>query len=65
MVIQTDGQVVSFVPSLFEAHPSCISERGVQKHGLDLSTSKLIGCFKDDPILRHEFLATVSVYLKP
>nr|WP_245470864.1 GTP cyclohydrolase I [Bradyrhizobium guangzhouense] len=53
------------MPSLFEAHPSCISERGVQKHGLDLSTSKLIGCFKDDPILRHEFLATVSVYLKP
>ncbi|MGX4804886.1 GTP cyclohydrolase I FolE [Bradyrhizobium guangdongense] len=48
-----------------KAEHHCISGRGVQKHGVDLSTSRMIGCFKDDPMLRQEFLATVSADLKP
>jgi GTP cyclohydrolase I len=34
--------------------------RGVRKHEADLVTSRLLGCFRDDPILRQEFMALVD-----
>jgi GTP cyclohydrolase I len=37
----------------------CMSSRGVHKHGTDMVTSRLTGCFRDDPALRGEFFAAV------
>ena len=42
----------------------CISSRGVKKHGVDLTTSRMLGCFRNDPMSRQEFLAMVNADLK-
>jgi GTP cyclohydrolase I len=36
-----------------------MSSRGVEIHGADLVTSRMLGCFRDDPTLRREFLMIV------
>lgn len=33
-----------------------MSTRGVHKPDTDLVTSRMLGCFRDDPQLRQEFL---------
>ena len=35
----------------------CMSTRGVRKSDTDLVTSRMLGCFRDDPRLRREFLS--------
>jgi GTP cyclohydrolase IA len=35
----------------------CMSTRGVRKCDTDLVTSRMLGCFRDDPHLRREFLS--------
>jgi GTP cyclohydrolase I len=35
----------------------CMSTRGVRKSDTDLVTSRMLGCFHDDPHLRREFLS--------
>ncbi len=42
-----------------EAVHHCMSTRGVHKRGSDMVTSRLTGCFRDDPALRSEFFAAV------
>ncbi len=38
----------------------CMSSRGVHKAGTDMVTSRMIGAFKDDPLVRQEFLSLVD-----
>jgi GTP cyclohydrolase I len=45
---------------LIRASHHCMTARGVNKPDTDLVTSRMLGCFRDDPQLRQEFLgATV------
>ena len=37
----------------------CISSRGVHMHGTDLVTSRMLGCFRDNPMTRQELMAMV------
>jgi len=34
--------------------------RGVHRRGADLVTSRMLGCFRDQPMTRGEFLALVN-----
>jgi GTP cyclohydrolase I len=36
-----------------------MTTRGVHKPGSDLVTSRMLGCFRDDPLTRQEFLGMV------
>ena len=54
-VLQPQGVAV-----LLKASHHCISARGVKKHGVDLITSRMLGCFTTDPMSRQEFLAMVN-----
>jgi GTP cyclohydrolase I len=50
----------SGVAVVIEAHHACMSSRGVLKHGVDMVTSRMLGAFKEDPVLRAEFLASLG-----
>jgi GTP cyclohydrolase I len=41
---------------LIRASHHCMITRGVHKPDTDLVTSRMLGCFRDDPRLRQEFL---------
>lgn len=45
---------------LLKASHHCLSSRGVHKHDTDMVTSRMLGCFRDNPITRQEFLALVD-----
>ncbi len=47
------------VAVLIKASHQCISGRGVKKHGVDLTTTQMLGCFRADNARRQEFLAMV------
>lgn len=49
-VLQPKGVAV-----LIKAQHLCVGMRGVRKHEADLVTTRMLGCFRDDPILRQEF----------
>ncbi len=38
----------------------CMTTRGVHKPDTDLVTSRMLGCFRDNPLTRQEFLAMVD-----
>ena len=38
----------------------CMTARGVRKPDTDLVTSRMLGCFRDDPQLRREFLGETA-----
>jgi len=38
----------------------CMTARGVHKPDTDLITSRMLGCFRDNPQLRQEFLGVIS-----
>jgi GTP cyclohydrolase I len=42
---------------LIKAAHHCMTARGVRKPGSDLVTSRMLGCFRDNPLTRQEFLA--------
>jgi GTP cyclohydrolase I len=44
---------------VIKATHHCMSARGVLKHGTDLVTSRMLGCFRDNPMTRQEFLSAV------
>lgn len=48
------------VAVVVKATHHCMSSRGVHVHGTDLVTSRMIGCFRDNPATRQEFLAMVE-----
>jgi GTP cyclohydrolase I len=48
------------VAVVIKATHHCMITRGVQKRGADLVTSRMLGCFRDEPMTRAEFLALVN-----
>lgn len=48
------------VAVLIKASHQCISGRGVKKHGVDLTTTTMLGCFRNETTRRQEFLAMVN-----
>jgi GTP cyclohydrolase I len=53
-VLQPRGVAV-----VIEATHACISTRGVHKHGVSMVTSRMLGVFNHDPVVRCEFLASI------
>ena len=45
---------------IIRATHHCMTARGVHKHDTDLVTSRMLGCFRDNPQLRQEFLAATA-----
>jgi GTP cyclohydrolase IA len=45
---------------IVKATHHCMTTRGVHKPGTDMVTSRMLGCFRDNPMTRQEFLATVD-----
>jgi GTP cyclohydrolase IA len=48
------------VAVVIKARHHCVLSRGVQKHGTDLITSRMLGRFRDDAVMRGEFLSMVN-----
>ncbi len=49
------------VAVIIEAEHHCMTTRGVNKPGVSMTTSKMLGAFRDDPRTRSEFLANVGM----
>lgn len=47
------------VAVVIKAAHHCMSSRGVHVHGTDLVKSRMLGCFRDNPLIRQEFMAMV------
>jgi GTP cyclohydrolase IA len=45
---------------VIKATHHCMTARGVHKPDADLVTSRMLGCFRDNPHLRQEFLASTD-----
>ncbi len=45
---------------IIRATHHCMTTRGVHKHDTDLVTSRMLGCFRDSPLTRQEFLTMVG-----
>jgi GTP cyclohydrolase IA len=45
---------------VIKATHHCMTTRGVNKPGTDLVTSRMLGCFRDDPALRQELMALID-----
>lgn len=45
---------------IVEAQHLCMSMRGVEKQHSNMKTSVMLGCFRDDPATRAEFLQLIS-----
>lgn len=54
-VLQPQG-----VGVMIKATHHCMASRGVHKVGADMVTSCMLGCFRDNPITRQEFLAIAN-----
>jgi GTP cyclohydrolase I len=48
------------VAVVVKATHHCMVSRGVHKRGADLVTSRMLGCFRDQPMTRGEFLALAN-----
>jgi GTP cyclohydrolase IA len=44
---------------VIKAEHHCMSSRGVHMHGTDLVTSRMLGCFRDNPMTRQELMSMV------
>jgi GTP cyclohydrolase IA len=45
---------------VIKATHHCMSSRGVHMHGTYMVTSRMLGCFRDNPMTRQEFLSMVD-----
>ncbi|AGK58758.1 GTP cyclohydrolase I [Hyphomicrobium denitrificans 1NES1] len=45
---------------IIKATHHCMTTRGVHKPDTDLVTSRMLGCFRDNPIKRQEFLSLID-----
>lgn len=54
-VLQPRGVAV-----VLEAEHQCMSTRGVNKHGVSMVTSTMLGCFREDYPTRREFLTMIG-----
>ena len=48
------------VAVVIDAQHGCMTGRGVKIHGVGMVTSKLIGCFLDDPTSRKEVMSLMG-----
>ena len=48
------------VAVVIKAQHGCMTGRGVRTHGVDMVTSKVLGCFRDDPSSRKEVLSLMG-----
>jgi GTP cyclohydrolase I len=48
------------VAVVIEAAHQCMSTRGVNKTGVDMVTSRMLGAFREDPATRQEFLSMIG-----
>jgi GTP cyclohydrolase IA len=48
------------VAVVIKATHHCMVSRGIHKRGTDLVTSRMLGCFRDYPMTRSEFLSMVN-----
>lgn len=48
------------VAVVIKAQHGCMTGRGVRTHGVDMVTSKVLGCFRDDATSRKEVLALMG-----
>jgi GTP cyclohydrolase I len=55
-VLQPEGVAV-----MIEAEHHCMTTRGVNKAGVAMVTSKMLGAFRDNPATRRELLANVGL----
>ena len=44
---------------VIKATHHCMTTRGINKQGADLVTSRMLGCFRENPMTRQEFLSMV------
>jgi GTP cyclohydrolase IA len=45
---------------ILRATHHCMTTRGVHKPDTDLVTSRMLGCFRDSPLTRQEFLSLID-----
>jgi len=50
---------------IIKATHHCMSTRGIRKQGADLVTSRMLGCFRDNPMTRQEFLSMTHAGAEP
>jgi len=55
-----DGLKPEGVAVVIEAQHGCMTGRGVKTHGVGMVTSRMLGCFLDNPDSRKEVLALMS-----
>jgi GTP cyclohydrolase I len=48
------------VAVVIEAAHQCMTTRGIHKSDVTMVTSRLLGCFRDNPETRREFLAMIG-----
>jgi GTP cyclohydrolase IA len=53
------------VAVVIKATHHCMVSRGIHKRGTDLVTSRMLGCFRDYPMTRSEFLSLVNSDVEP
>ena len=49
------------VAVVVKATHGCMTGRGVRTHGVDMVTSKVLGCFRDDPRSRKEVFSLMGL----
>jgi len=55
-VLRPEGVAV-----VIKATHGCMTTRGVHKHGAAMVTSQMLGCFRDNPATRHEFMTGLNI----
>jgi GTP cyclohydrolase IA len=55
-VLRPEGVAV-----VIKATHGCMTTRGVHKHGAAMVTSRMLGCFRDNPATRHEFMTGLNI----
>jgi GTP cyclohydrolase IA len=55
-VLKPEGVAV-----VIKATHGCMTTRGVHKHGAGMVTSRMLGCFRENPATRHEFMTGLSI----
>jgi len=49
------------VAVVIKATHGCMTTRGVHKHGAGMVTSRMLGCFRDNPATRNEFMTGLNL----
>ena len=55
-VVQPQGVAV-----VIKATHGCMTTRGVHNHGAGMVTSRMLGCFRENPATRHEFMTGLDI----